>query len=74
MVDENIKYAERKALSVKYMDNCRVRDAFKNKIEFPYFEGTIQKIFMIVSILLMKYRCYTLLCFLANIAGKNNKL
>ncbi|MFR1236098.1 MAG: glycosyltransferase family 2 protein [Barnesiella sp.] len=74
MVDKNIKYAERKALSVKYMDNCRVRDAFKNKIEFPYFEGTIQKIFMIVSILLMKYRCYTLLCFLANIAGKNNKL
>ena len=74
MIDENIGYKKRKIQSKKYMDNQRVRDAFKNKIEFPYFESRLQRLFMITAILLMKYRCYSLLCFLANIAGKNNRL
>ncbi len=65
-------YKERKTRCIAMLKNETFQEALHSDVGTPYFEGNFQKIYMGISLKLIKMRMYSLTCFLAYIAARIN--
>ena len=72
MGDKNTPYAARRKKCTAMFLHPRFRDSLKNGAATPFFEGKFQRIYMGLSLKLIRARLYRLTCLLACIAAKIN--
>lgn len=72
MGDKNTPYSERRKKCTAMFLHPRFQDSLKNGASSPFFEGKFQRIYMGLSLKLIKARLYRLTCFLAFVAAKIN--
>lgn len=72
MGDKKTSYNARCKKCKEMFLNDRFQAALHNSAAVPYFEGSFQKLYMGVSLKLLKLKLYSLTCFFALIAAKIN--
>ncbi len=72
MGDKNTSYFARKKKCIEMFKHERFQDALKNGAKTPFFEGKFQRIYMGISLKLIRARLYGITCLLAFIAAKIN--
>lgn len=72
MGDKKSSYSERCKKCRAMFLNDRFQKALHDSASIPFFEGKFQKLYMSVSLKLLKYKMYSLTCFFALIAAKIN--
>ncbi len=70
MGNKNVPYAARRKKCMEMFLHPRFQAALKNGASVPFFEGRFQRIYMGISLKLIKARLYRLTCLLTCIAAK----
>ena len=74
MGDKKTSYADRVKKCVGMFNNERLKKALKNGADVPFFDGKAQRIFMRISLVLVKLRLYGLTCLIAAVAADINTI
>lgn len=74
MGDKKTSYDNRVKKCVNMFNNERVKKALKNGAGVPYFDGRAQRMFMCISLMLVKLRLYRLTCLIAAVAADINTI
>lgn len=72
MGDKKTSYRKRVKRCISMFKHERFQNALKSGASAPYFEGKFQRLYMEISLRLIKLRLYRLTCLLASVAAKIN--
>ncbi len=74
MGDKNTAYGKRVEKCILMFKNERLKKALKNGADVPFFDGRAQRMFMRISLMLVKLRLYRLTCLIAAVAADINTI
>lgn len=74
MGDKNTSYGKRVKKCILMFKNERLKKALKNGADVPFFDGRAQRLFMRISLILVKLRLYRLTCLIAAVAADINTI
>ena len=74
MGDKKTAYGKRVKKCIRMFKNERLKQALKNGADVPYFDGMAQRMFIRVSLTLVKLRLYRLTCLIAAVAADINTI